>query len=167
MTCDIFLSYTRLKDFRGTVADFVVHLERETRKKTGRADLKIFLDTQYIAPGAKWSEAIESELGNARMLLILLSPTWIRSEWSKREFMTFSAQSNALGQVRPIVPLIWDDVSHDDCETDEERDTLTSVLEHQAVPWGNLQYKTWESELLREAVGNLATRLKPDLRRPH
>ena len=71
MACDIFLSYTRLKDFRGTVADFVVHLQRETQKKTGRTDLQIFLDTKYIAPGAIWTDAIKSQLEGARMLLVL------------------------------------------------------------------------------------------------
>lgn len=164
MACDIFLSYTRLKDFRGTVADFVAHLQRETQKKTGRIDLRVFLDTQYLPPGAEWSTSIDTELAGARMLLILLSPTWIRSPWCRREFTTFSAQSRTLGLVRPVVPVLWDDVSIDDCETDEERTVLWSVLEHQAVPWGDLQYETWASERLRKEVGNLATRLKPYLK---
>ena len=165
MACDIFVSYTRLKDFRGTVADFVAHLQRETQKKTGRTTLSVFIDTKYIIPGAKWTESIDSELADAHMLLILLSPTWIRSEWSRKEFMAFVGHSSKQVRARPIVPLIWDDVSQDDCETDEERQILSSVLEYQAVPWGNLQYKTWESEQLREAIGGLASRLKPYLKR--
>ena len=165
MACDIFLSYTRLKDFRGIVADFAVHLQRETQKKTGRTSLHVFLDTKYIPPGAKWSPVIEAELASASMLLILLSPTWIRSEWCRREYSRFVFQSSERGIDRHVVPLIWDDVSQDDCETDEQRTMLSEVLEHQAEAWGDLQYETWQSESLRKAFGQLATRLKPHLSR--
>ena len=161
MPCDIFLSYTRVKDFRGTVADFAAHLQRETQNKTGQTALRIFIDTQYIAPGAKWSPALESELASARMLLILLSPTWIRSTWCRQEYSKFVARSQERAVDRPIVPIIWDDVSFDDCQTDDERAILSLILEHQAVPWGDLQYETWASERLRKTIGQLAVRLKP------
>jgi hypothetical protein len=164
LACDIFLSYTRLKDFRGTVADFAAHLQRELQKKTGRTDLLIFIDTKYIVPGAKWSPVLDKELASVRMLLVLLSPTWIRSPWCRQEYSRFIGQSQELRIDRQVVPIIWDDVTQDDCETDDQRLLLSEVLEHQAVPWGELQYETWASEGLRKAIGQLAVRLKPHLK---
>jgi len=163
MACDVFLSYTRVKDFRGTVADFCVHLQRELQKKTGRDDLRIFLDTTYIPPGAIWSKTLEAELASARMLMILLSPTWIRSEWCRREYQVFLQQSHDTGVERLVVPVLWDEVSAADCKTSEQRELLAEIQAHQTVKWGELQYETWASESLRKAISRLAVKLKPAL----
>ena len=164
MACEIFLGYTRVKDFRGTVADFGAHLQRELQKKTGNDSLEIFIDTKYIAPGELWSQTLEEKLRSAKMLIILLSPTWIHSEWCQREYRTFASQSLHMGISRPVVPVVWDDVDPSDCRNAEELSLLTELRAHQFVPWGELQYETWASESLRKAIARLAVQLKPLLK---
>jgi hypothetical protein len=62
MSCDIFLSYTHIKDaLRGAVSEFRNHLENEVIRKTGR-QLTVFQDKRCIHGGDKWAEVLRTEL---------------------------------------------------------------------------------------------------------
>lgn len=74
MSCDVFMSYTSVKDLFGVVGEFRDHLENELRKTTGNVSLTVFQDKREFHGGDKWQEILSAELASAKLLLILLSP---------------------------------------------------------------------------------------------
>ena len=67
MPCDVFMSYTRLKDIDGNVTDLRAHLQKRLREETKR-DIRIFQDTE-IEAGAPWKAALRDEIRSARIFL--------------------------------------------------------------------------------------------------
>jgi len=110
MGCDVFMSYTSVKDMWGAVENFRDHLEIELRKKTGNVSLTVFQDKRNFRGGDRWEQILTEELTSARLLLVLLSPSWLRSEWCLREYKLFLAAERDGAMSRPVVPLIWDKV---------------------------------------------------------
>jgi hypothetical protein len=159
MSCDVFMSYTSLKDLGGAVSAFRDHLEIELRKKTGDVSLKVFQDKRSIHGGDKWEQVLVDELASAQLLLVLLSPTWLRSEWCKREYQLFSAAPSLNQAARPIVPLVWDKVSETHARTEEEKRLLADILTNQVLVWDDLQYEDWASPVANRAAGKLAEEL--------
>jgi hypothetical protein len=164
--CDVFLSYTRVKDEYGAVEHFRDHLEVELRKKTGDVALTIFQDTRVIHGGDRWQEILLRQLADARLLLVLLSPTWIRSPWCRREYEEFCKPSAHRSTIRPIVPIMWDTVEDADATSPDEEKTLGELRAHQVLAWGDLQYRAWTSPKLNRSAGKLAEEIKRKLRTP-
>jgi cobaltochelatase CobT len=159
MHCDVFMSYTHVKDLFGVVGTFREHLENELRQKTGNAQLVVFQDTRGIHGGDKWEQILTAELHSAKLLLVLLSPTWIRSEWCRREYRLFTRGGTGARQDRPVVPLLWDEVSDAHALTLEERDVLSELKGYQMLRWEELRYEDWSSPAPNSAAGKLAKEL--------
>ena len=88
MPYDIFMSYTHEKDAYGAVRVFHEHLEHELYKKSG-VITTVFRDKRDVPPGEEWRIFISEQLKSAKMLLILLSPTWLTSEECAPEYNEF------------------------------------------------------------------------------
>ena len=92
-------------DFRDTLGGFQGIHDKEDRKKLA------FFDRDIVG-GEKWSNAIISELQDARVLVCLLSHTYLRREWCGRELQVFLERSDALQlppgtSARFIFPVWW------------------------------------------------------------
>jgi hypothetical protein len=158
------MSYTSVKDMWGAVENFRDHLEIELRKKTGNVSLTVFQDKRNIRGGDKWEQILTEELTSARLLLVLLSPSWLRSEWCLREYKLFLAAERDGAMSRPVVPLIWDKVTESDyAKTSEEAKVLAQLRTYQVLTWDELQYGDWASPEPNRAAGKLAEELKPKL----
>ncbi len=144
----------------GAVTKFRDHLEIELRKKTGNVSLTVFQDKRGIHGGDKWEQVLEEELDSAKLLLILLSPTWIRSEWCRKEYEKFIASDVRGMNDKCVVPLIWDKVSDIDAITPEQRTLLAQLRTYQVLIWDELQYDDWASPEPNRAAGKLAKELK-------
>jgi TIR domain len=164
MSCEIFMSYTSIKDLYGAVGEFRNHLETELRKKTGNTSLTVFQDKRDIHGGEKWEEILRDRLGSAQLLLILLSPTWLTSEWCRREYRVFVSADAGTSASRPVVPLVWDKVSEHDARTPEQQNILNELRAHQMLTWDELQYADWTSPEPNRAAGRLAEELKVALK---
>lgn len=160
MACEIFMSYTSVKDLYGAVDEFRDHLQTELRKKTGDVSLAVFQDKRDIHGGDKWAEILSAEIASAKLLLVLLSPTWLRSEWCRREYRLFVSSGTNASTDRPVVPLVWDRVSEDDAKTPEQRSLLAELKNYQMLTWNELQYEDWKSPEPNKAAGRLAEELK-------
>jgi TIR domain len=156
MSCDIFLSYTHIKDaLRGAVSEFRNHLENEVIRKTGRQLTVFRINVVYTAEtsGLKCSEP---SLKSAKLLLILLSPTWLNSEWCKQEYTIF-CESRPL---RPIFPLLWDKIqNHHVPEGSEAHAIYSKLKEYQIIDWSTLSYTDWVSPEPNIVLGGLAERI--------
>lgn len=92
-------------DFRETLGGFQGIHDKEERKKLA------FFDRDIVG-GEKWSNAIVSALQDARVLVCLLSHTYLRRPWCGRELQVFLERSDALhlpagASARFIFPVWW------------------------------------------------------------
>jgi TIR domain-containing protein len=166
MGCDVFISYTHIKNTRETryaVTKFREHLESELKQQI-RNNITVFQDISDICAGDEWERRIKEELASARLLLVLLSPTWLTSEWCQKECELF-LKGPPTG--REIVPILWDKVEGINL-TPEQAALLAKVREHQVLTWderkyANWKYADWSSPAPNRALGRFAEQLKPKL----
>jgi hypothetical protein len=94
---DIYVSYAHADD--EVVEPFVNDLRSHLRIYAG-TDLTLWTDRTNIAAGSNWQDELRNALGRARVMLAVLSPSYLRSEWTKREYETFALSE------RPIVAVV-------------------------------------------------------------
>jgi hypothetical protein len=94
---DIFISYSHGDDGTGQAhlqpwsTAFVKELERELRTdRKFRQDLRIFLDNDHrpshgIDPMAPLTEQLRAQIGNSAVLMVLVSPDYLASQWCSDE----------------------------------------------------------------------------------
>src|SRR5262249_23948014 len=116
-----------------------------------------------IHGGDRWEQVLSAELTSAKLLLVLLSPTWIRSKWCRREYELFLAAESDGVMSRPVVPLIWDKVDRRDAKTSEEAKVLAQLAACPRFTWDELKYEDRASPKPNRAAGKLAEELKPKL----
>jgi len=96
MTRDVFISYSRENQ---DVADRIA-------RDLADSGLQVFYDKDLV-PGEAWGPRLEQQLRSARHILVLLSPSYVRSPWARRE-LEAAALSESEGQAR-IVPVLIQD----------------------------------------------------------
>lgn len=90
---DVFISYSsENSDIAGRIA-----------KDLTRLGLKVFYDKELI-PGEAWASRLTQELKRAKYVLVLLSPSYIKSQWARRE-LEAAALAESEGRTR-IVPIV-------------------------------------------------------------
>jgi hypothetical protein len=152
MGCDIFLSYVTSKDQFNAISEFRVHIEHHVRRKTGKR-LTVFQDKHFLRGGDKWANVLSDELVSAKLLIILLSPGWLNSEWCRREYTLFCKS----GSSRPIFPLLWDRVLDRHVEKGSEADAIFSELKtYQVRDWTRFSDADWQLAETNVAAGKLA-----------
>lgn len=126
--CDIFLSYSR-RDSR---------LMRRIRADLRAEGFNVWTD-ENLKPGTpSWMQGIESAIGSAMCIIVLLSPDSRKSEWVEKELSTAKIHHKqiipllARGDERTSVPLLLSNMQYADVRTETEykrrmRD-LTRVL---------------------------------------
>jgi TIR domain len=108
-----------------------------------------------IHVGDKWADILSNNLDSAKLLLILLSPTWLNSEWCRKEYTLFKSGSSQ--PLRPILPLIWDKILDHHVEKGSEADTIFSELKaYQIRDWTEFSEADWRSPDTNRAAGKLA-----------
>jgi TIR domain len=100
---DIFLSYSHVD------AAWAEQLHRRlTRFKVASSSLRVFFDTTTIAPGESIPRAVSEALQEAHHLVIVLTPGWIASEWTKLE-SEVAIWGDPAAERRAILPLLVKD----------------------------------------------------------
>ena len=160
MTCDAFVSYTRIKDVLAPspVSKFVERLEHHMRRQTGNILYSVFQDKTHISPGMEWVSRITAELNSASVLILLLSPTWIRSSWCRTEYEIFRDNQRGIGAKRLVVPLLWDPFPPYKflLPTAEENRILEELRQIHHADWSKLQFDSWSSARPNRAAAELA-----------
>jgi hypothetical protein len=101
---DIFVSYARDDDAappdKPDKKGFVTFLDESVRyefRDLGPDRPKIWRDTRRISDGDQFGPELETALKDASLLVVVLSPNWMASEWCKRELATFAKYHDAGG----------------------------------------------------------------------
>jgi hypothetical protein len=156
MPSDLFLSYARIKDEYNGVSQFKEHLEWSLRLQTGNKNFSIFHDKNGIIVGDDFSEIIESELEQAKGLILLYSPTWFSSGYCRKEYKFFKSINSS----RPVVRLIWGEVKIESLKDEESKSIYKELEKIHYYPWDiNLQYGQWDTPELKIATAKLASEI--------
>ncbi len=160
MANEIFLSYTSIKDLYGTVGEFQERLQHEVRMKSGDTDISIFQDKKNLRFGDNFKEVLEAELENVKVLIILLSPTWLNSKWCTWEYKTFKKDPE-----KRVIVVKWDEID-DAILNDESLSLYNELVEFHYVDWVKLKYADWESVEEKLAAAKLAKDIVAFLNNP-
>ncbi|MCI0467757.1 MAG: toll/interleukin-1 receptor domain-containing protein [Beijerinckiaceae bacterium] len=84
------------------VEAFSAQLEKRVDAKLVNASFKIWRDTENLRAGDYWDECIKAELGAVDILIVLLTPKWISSDYCRNEFSLFELTRNRGSCIVPI-----------------------------------------------------------------
>jgi hypothetical protein len=165
MANEVFLSYTRIKESKEhLITAFHDRLQQKLKEKT-RSTVTIFIDTENLTPGAKYSEEIKGALEKEKIFLFLLSQTWIESRWCVQEYECF-VESMRDNQNKALLPILWTRV-RESFFTEKEIALFNEVSQYQRVGkeinWERLKFFNGESPDADQAVLDLADELADTL----
>lgn len=149
---NIFLSYTRKKDQFLKVSSFRERLEVEVEMRSPGS--RVFQDKQHLLEGSHFPEVLAKELKSADVLLALVSPAWLQSEWCRREFSLFTDDATDSKRLHRILPVLWVDTPEMNSRSlDLVARTMASIS---YADWRDLRYENWDDSKNQRQVGKLA-----------
>jgi hypothetical protein len=132
-----FMSYVRFNDQHddGQLTQFRERLSAEIRGQTGD-EFPIFQDRTDIAWGQNWQTRIDESLDAVTLLLVIITPSFLRSPACRAEVEHFLARERQLGRQDLILPVYY--VSTPELDEPERRDAdeLARVLAARHSPTG-------------------------------
>ncbi len=150
-----FISYTREKDaYDHVVSSFRDRLETELKLR--KRSSAVFMDKSAIAAGMSFPAEIDTALANADVLIVLLSPAWLESEWGRRELKHFVEFKSNRGRFPAVLPLLWVTVDLDRYHRDKLAAFLSPI---QYRDWRDLRKRRWSTYALRNEMDKLADAL--------
>jgi parallel beta-helix repeat protein len=157
-----FMSYARFNDQHddGQLTAFCQRLADEIRVQTGE-DFLIFQDRTDIAWGQNWQHRIDQALGTVTLLLVIITPGFIRSQACRDEVRQFLDRERDLGRDDLILPVYY--VSTPEIDDPGRRDTdplAAALAARQYADWRDLRFEPATSPVARKAIAQLATRMR-------
>jgi TIR domain len=85
---------------------FTTMLEKRVTAKLTGARFKIWRDIAELRTGDKWNPAIEAQLQKTHVLIILLTPRWIDSDYCLKEYSIFESIEASRGVGEYVAPIL-------------------------------------------------------------
>lgn len=110
---DVFISYAHRDDEplvgerQGWITDFHRALEMRLAQLVGR-QVRIWSDSTHLTGSEKPTAAIEEALASSRVVVVVVSPSYLASDWCRKELETLSEQG------RPIFKVVKSQVRRED-----------------------------------------------------
>jgi TIR domain len=164
-----FMSYCRLVDEHddGQLTAFRERLAAEIQLQTGEEFL-IFQDRADIAWGENWRRRIDETLDAVTLLLVIITPGFLRSHHCRAEFEQFLDRERQLGRDDLILPVYY--ISTPDLDNPDRRETdpvVGALASRQYADWRELRYAAVTSPVTRRATAQLAVRVRDSFWHPH
>jgi len=159
----LFISYTRSKDTFLKVSAFRERIEAELEIRSPGS--RVFQDKAHLQEGDHFPEVLASELSQADVLLILLSPAWLVSEWCRHEYSLFTQAGQNHERLHRILPVLWVDTPQLVVNSQDSLARALATINY--ADWRDLRYGNWDDPAVQKDVGKLAERaLNMDGRSP-
>jgi hypothetical protein len=132
-----FFSYSHL-DAKATprhVEPLAVELENIVSARLVNAGLAVWRDTTHLLTGRRWNAEVENRLRGSDILIVLFSPSWIGSDYCRKEYLVFEEVEAGHGDGEFVVPILLRPID-DQAEhlTEEQRPVYDSLRERQFFP---------------------------------
>jgi TIR domain-containing protein len=155
MSTRVFISYTREKDKFAAVSEFRDRIEAELRFYDPEA--VVFQDRQFIQGGHHFPEKLAEECRKADVLMLYITPSWLQSEWCRREFEIFTAYLQEARRMAKILPMLTVDTPQvSAASTDPIARHLASV---QHIDIRELRHLRYDNPAKLRYVADVAKRL--------
>lgn len=107
-TFQAFFSYAHHdeKTDRSVVEALTSELELRVNAKLVNARFRIWRDTDGLRLGANWDAKLEAEIRSSGMMIVLMTPRWIESDYCRREFLTFEETEASRPYGEFVAPLL-------------------------------------------------------------
>ncbi len=87
------------------VEAFSSELEKRVDAKIVNASFEMWRDNTKLRSGDYWDDNIESAIRSADVMVVLLTPKWISSDYCRKEFGTFREQEADRGNGSFVIPI--------------------------------------------------------------
>ena len=103
-----FLSYSRADDEheRGRITELRKGLEGEVAMQLGD-DFTIFQDRADVLVGQQWAQRLRGAIGGTTVLVAIITPRFLKSEYCRSEVEDFLKREQELGRYDLIVPILY------------------------------------------------------------
>lgn len=100
---DIFISYAHSDNEHSWVDNFADSVSKVFKRLSGDSP-KIFKDSEEISTAQLWEERIKGALEHSKVMISVVSPSYAKSEWCKREWEAFERKERQLRDEELINP---------------------------------------------------------------
>jgi len=150
-----FLCYARIDDDDDGVTGLRRSLETELRKQAGEA-MPIFQDRRDIFVGQQWRDRILRSIDGSTLLVVVITPSLLRSEFCRVEIKAFADREEQLGRSDLIIPILY---IRTPGLSDPEDDIAMTLASRQYVDWEDLRFESNKSIEVRKRVAELARQM--------
>jgi TIR domain len=88
------------------ITDFTTRLESRVASRLTNARFAIWRDKDALRVGERWNDKIEAQLRSADVLIVLLTPRWIESDYCRKEYSIFEEVEAARTVGEYVVPIL-------------------------------------------------------------
>jgi formylglycine-generating enzyme required for sulfatase activity len=160
-----FLSYAHRDDAYGGITALREALGHAIGQATGD-DFEIFQDRKDIAWGEHWPSKLEQGLAGGRFLIAILSPSFLNSDYCRKELTEFLAIEQSSGRNDLILPIYYRTTPLLENPTRRDTDPLAKVIsQRQYADWRELRHLAVTDPKVRRKLDSLAEELVQALER--
>ncbi|ESW73472.1 toll/interleukin-1 receptor domain-containing protein [Mesorhizobium sp. C277A] len=116
------------------VEAFTRQLELRVSNKFTNAKFAIWRDTENIRIGERWNAKIESAINSSDIMILLLSPKWVESDYCRKEYLPFKAVELNKSVGEYVAPLLVREIAGQKKHfTEEQNETVLEIEQRQYV----------------------------------
>ncbi|GBE23066.1 MAG TPA: toll/interleukin-1 receptor domain-containing protein [Actinobacteria bacterium] len=141
-----------------------MRLADEVQMQTG-IEFRIFQDREDILIGYRWRELIDDQLDSTTFLIVVLTPSFFKSDECRKEVNRFREREEVLGVEDLIIPIYYVDAAEMDSAFGGD-DLAADLRERQYADWRELRFEELDSKIVRKELAALARQIAERLRRP-
>ncbi len=159
----IFFSYRRSDDhnLNGLLSRIRATLEQRLKVNFG-IDAEVFQDSDDLRSGDNWPEKLDSAIGDAAILLPMITPNFFNSEYCRDELIKFVTKEKALARSDMVIPVLL--IPFADYSIESKDPLIAQTARRQHVDWARFKaYLNINQELLF-AIDKLAEDITQKLR---
>ena len=167
LTPGAFFSYVRFNDDRddGRIGQLCEDLSREVQAQTGDP-FPIWRDRNDIAWGEQWEERLNRGLAAATFLLVVITPSWFKSPYCRKEFERFLEVEKKRARRDLILPIVYIEAPVLKDEKLRKQDPIAQELaRRQLFSFTDLRFEPWTSADVGKRIAQMATAIRDALLR--
>lgn len=132
-------------------------LEKEVHSQTGKP-FRIFIDHSDIHPAQPWKERIERALDTSKLLIPIITPSYLASAACREEFERFRQREAALGRNDLIFPIYY--IACPAMRQTNPTDTIVGeVRARQYIDWRDLRGKRLNTSAVHDEIKRIAEQI--------
>ncbi len=163
---DVFISYARADDTDGWVTRIVDVIDEDLRQFS--SDIRIFFDRSEIKTRQDWELRLLAGLRSARVLLICVSPNYLRSPYCRWEWDEFHQHAAQRAGADPVTGVFFVPVGSMNVDDDEPAARLWSDVSRlqleDLAPWFGGGVEALQEQLVRDRVAALSSSVGDSVR---